>query len=72
MDTGFPGFFGMCTKDHGFADDWAMEFGRNQAFAKKDFPRLLKALVEAQKRDGPTNGTGIIATLELTTVDNPW
>lgn len=60
-------FFGVFDPNQPGVLDRSLEYERNQVFAKEDFAPVMAALQKAQ-----SEGKGIMATFELTTVENKW
>jgi len=63
----FSGLFGVIAEDYAMWQKRSFDSRYNQHFAKEDYGRVITALQEAQAK-----GNGVIATFNLTTVDNPW
>jgi hypothetical protein len=61
-----PAFFGVIPKQLNW-ENRSFEYEINQVFAQADYPRVISGLQAAQAA-----GKGIIATFNLTTVENEW
>jgi hypothetical protein len=60
----FASYFGAL--EIGFTSS-ILQYSKNQVFSFDDWPRVVKGLQAAQAK-----GTGIVATFDLTTVENTW
>ena len=63
----FTPFFGILDPSELAVVDRALEYDKNQVFSKDDFAPVISGLQKAQ-----LEGRGIIATFNLTTVENAW
>lgn len=59
--------FGIFVEDEPMWKERGFEMRYDQYFSKDDYPRVITALQDAQAK-----GNGIIATLNLTTIQNDW
>jgi len=60
-------FFGVLAKDTPNWQNRSYEYEKDQVFATSDYPIVVSALQAAQAK-----GEGIIATFNLTTIENTW
>ena len=67
LDSTIPSFFGMENEDHKESYDRNFMYYKNQVFAKSDYNNVIKAMQASQAK-----GTGIIATVDLVTIENAW
>lgn len=66
MTDCFTTFFGVIEKQANW-ENRSFEYEMNQVFSQTDFPVVVSALQAAQAK-----GNGIIATFNLTTIENKW
>jgi len=67
ISSDLSSFFGVLPDDVSDAEDRAFDNRKNQMFPKDDWYKVASALQKAQ-----ADGNGIIATFNLTTVENVW
>ena len=61
-------YFGALSNNRSYNfEDRSYELTKNQIFSKSDYITVIKGLQTAQQ-----NGKGIIATFNLTTIENQW
>ena len=62
-----PAYFGVFIEKDSTVLDRSYDYGKNAVFPEKDYVPLIIALQKAQKE-----GNGIIATVDLTTIENEY
>jgi len=67
IDVDFSSFFGVVPSRLAFTDSYTSILKRNQVFSKSLWVSVVEELHAAQER-----GRGIVSSLDLVTISNPW